>query len=122
MRAREDWKHDSKLREGQKRKEGYFLILDCSGVMVESARSHSDHREAEKRQRSWSQQRKFDPEESKVKDDKQINMDQKYGLRGNYYMDIYRRLPKYWWLVSLFNGISTLFKLFNAKVIVLEEQ
>ena len=26
------------------------------------------------------------------------------------------------WLVSLFNGISTLFRLFNAKVILLEEQ
>ena len=26
------------------------------------------------------------------------------------------------WLVSLFNGISTLFRLFNAKAILLEEQ
>ena len=26
------------------------------------------------------------------------------------------------WLVSLFNGISTLFRLFNAKSILLEEQ
>ena len=29
---------------------------------------------------------------------------------------------KVWFLVSLFNGISTLFRLFNAKAILLEEQ
>ena len=42
----------------------------------------------------------------------------------------YWERPEYWeeswrfdgWLVSLFNGISTLFRLFNAKAILLEEQ
>ena len=40
---------------------------------------------------------------------------------------VYSIAPVNWaisndWLVSLFNGISTLFRLFNAKAILLEEQ
>ena len=33
-----------------------------------------------------------------------------------------KKVKEYGWLVSLFNGISTLFRLFNAKAILLEEQ
>ena len=50
-----------------------------------------------------------------------VEYDETYKWFSNY---VSRHTDVLWWygLVSLFNGISTLFRLFNAKAILLEEQ
>ena len=54
--------------------------------------------------------------------DCQKHFHHKLMFRKDINTEINIKIIKLVWLVSLFNGISTLFRLFNAKAILLEEQ